>query len=203
MRLFAHLPCAAAAGMILVSGCVKEISSEERLDRETRSDSLEKTAGALELDSLNCQDVSDQLARARDVNRPETARVQDYMELYLELKKRTQTFVEAMTRNPDLQYKEGSQKYADARDVCIQQTADVRVEFERYVRELVELPTVQELKGGSTVTVARLSFDTLRQAIDALDVDDKDVMLARVSSAEQRIDQAEAKDKPEPRRRGR
>ena len=65
------------------------------------------------------------------------------------------------------------------------------------------LPTVQELKGGSTVTVARLSFDTLRQAIESLDVDDKDVMLARVASAEQRIDAAGSSEKPEPRRRGR
>jgi hypothetical protein len=201
-RLCAFLPLAAATGLLLFAGCVKEISSEERLERETRTVPLDRSAGALELDKLACNDVNEALALARDVNRPETQRVQDYMELYVDLRRRTQAFEDAMLRNPDLQYQEGSQKYAEAREVCVQQTADIRVEFERYVRELVELPTVQELKGGSTVTVARLSFDTLRQAIEALDVDDKDVMLSRVASAEKRIEAA-GEEKPEPRRRGR
>lgn len=201
-RLCASLPLAAATGLLLFSGCVKEISSEERLDRETRSEPLDRTAGALELDKISCTDAGEQLTRARDVNRPETERVQDYMALYEDLKQRTRTFEEAMLRNPDLQYQEGSQKYSDARDLCIQQTADVRVEFERYVRELVELPTVQELKGGSTVIVARLSFDVLREAIDALDTDDKDTMLSRVAAAEKRIE-APSSDETPARRRGR
>ena len=187
-RLCASLPLAAATGMLLLSGCVKEISSDERLDRETRSEPVGSSAGALELEKISCDDVPEQITRARDVNRPETDRVQDYMALYTDLKKRTKTFEEAMIRNPDLQYQEGSQKYAAARDACIQQTADVRVEFETYVRELVELPTVQELKGGSTVMVARLSFDVLREAIEALDTDDKDTMLSRVAAAEKRIE---------------
>ena len=58
-----------------------------------------------------------------------------------------------MARNPDLHYAEGSQKLVAARESCIQQTADVRVEFDTYVRELVDVPTVEELKGGNTVTV--------------------------------------------------
>ena len=32
------------------------------------------------------------------------------------------------------------------------------MEFETYVRELVAVPTAQDIKGGNTVTVARLDF---------------------------------------------
>lgn len=183
------------------TGCVHEISSDERLDRETRSVPVGETAGAAQLDKISCADIQTLLNQARNVNRPETQRVQDYMSLYKDLRKKTSTFEEAMARNPDLQYTEGSQKYADAKDVCVQQTADVRVEFERYVRDLVDLPTVQELKGGNTVTVARLDFSTLRDAIDTLDLDDKEQLLSRVESAEKKIQAVHGGD--ESHRRGR
>lgn len=194
----------AALGALLVVGpfgCAHELSSEERLDRETTRVPLDETAGAVELEKIDCQDTAALLGKARNVNRPETERVQDYIQLYKDLRKKTATFEEAMARNPDLQYQEGSQKYADARDVCVQQTADVKVEFERYVRELVELPTVQELKGGNTVTVARLDFNTLRDAIETLDPDDKEQLLSRVGSAEKKIHAAQSED--EHHRRGR
>ena len=42
---------------------------------------------------------------------------------------------------------------------------------ETYVRELVNVPTVQEIKGGNTVVVARLDFGVLREAIEAWDSD--------------------------------
>lgn len=190
----------ALAGM---AGCVKEISSEERLERETRQIPVSETAAAAELDKISCQDIQQTLSQARNVNRPETERVLAYIDLYVDLRKKTQTFEEAMIRNPDLQYQEGSQKYAQARDTCVQQTADVRVEFERYVRELVDLPTVQELKGGNTVTVARLDFNTLRQAIETLDPDDKELLLSRVDSAEKKIALSKDDNPPARRRRNR
>lgn len=190
-----------AAVFVLGSlGCAHEISSEERLERETKLVPLDEAKGASELEKINCQETAALLGKARNVNRPETDRVKDYIELYTDLRKKTQAFEEAMSRNPDLQYREGAQKYADAKDVCVQQTADVRVEFERYVRDLVDLPTVQELKGGNTVTVARLDFATLRDAIETLSPDDKDMLLSRVTTAEKKIEAA-AKSEPERRRK--
>jgi hypothetical protein len=178
----------AAATVLSLStiGCVKEISSEERLDRETQyasRDSLDATA----LAKVNCDDTADALNQARNVNRPETDRVMSYIDLYTSLIKRTTTFEEAMTRNPDLHYTEGSQRLVAAKETCIQQTADVRVEFETYVRELVDVPTVQEIKGGNTVTVARLDFNTLRQAIETLNLDDKETLISRVGNAEKKV----------------
>ncbi|WP_342373871.1 hypothetical protein NVS55_20765 [Myxococcus stipitatus] len=180
-------PTAAAFLFLSATGCVKEISSDERLDRSTQNLAMKDTPGVSELQKLTCEDTTDALGKARNVNRPETDRLVDYIELYTSLRKRTATFEEAMNRNPDLSYREGSQQIVNAKDSCIQQTADVKLEFETYMRELVAVPTVQEIKGGNTVTIARLDFNTLRQAIETLEPDDKDSLLDRVASAEKKI----------------
>jgi hypothetical protein len=184
------------------AGCVKEISSDERLDRETEFLQARGTPDAAALGKVHCDDTNDALTQARNVNRPETDRVMSYIELYTSLVKRNATFDEAMTRNPDLNYTEGSQKLVAARENCIQQTADVKVEFETYVRELVSVPTVQEIKGGNTVTVARLDFNTLRQAIETLNTEDKEQLLGRVLTTEKQVGPAGGDDEPAPRKRG-
>lgn len=183
-----RLSAAATVLFLSVTGCVaREITSDERLDRETANLAVKDSPKAGELEKLTCENTSEELTKARNVNRPETDRLQDYITLYETLRKHTQTFEEAMTRNPDLQYREGAGNIVNAKEVCIQQTADVRVEFETYMRELVEVPTVQEIKGGNTVTIARLDFNTLRQAIETLAPDDKDSLLNKVATAEKKV----------------
>ena len=190
----------AVATVLLLSsaGCVKELSSEERLDRDTQHLSVKNTPDAAALAKVHCDDTVDALNQARNVNRPESDRVQSYIELYSSLVKRNATFDEAMSRNPDLHYTEGSQQLVAARENCIQQTADVKVEFDTYVRELVDVPTVQEVKGGATVTVARLDFNTLRQAIETLNPEDREQLLMKVGNAERRVSSAAAKAEEEP-----
>ncbi|MBX7096599.1 MAG: hypothetical protein K1X89_02710 [Myxococcaceae bacterium] len=178
----------AAAAAVVLSGCVKEITSEERLERETQSKDPKSAATAEELSRIKCSDTNDTLQKARNDTRPETDRLQTYIELYESLNARRQKFEEAMSRNPDLAYKEGSQELVAAREECVQQSADVKVEFERYVRELVDVPTVQEIRGGSTVVVARLDFTVLRQAIETLNGDDRDALLNRVANAEKKVE---------------
>lgn len=178
----------AAAAAVALSGCVKEITSEERLERETQSKDPKSAATAEELSRIKCSDTNDTLQKARNDTRPETDRLQTYIELYESLNARRQKFEEAMSRNPDLAYKEGSQELVAAREECVQQSADVKVEFERYVRELVDVPTVQEIRGGSTVVVARLDFTVLRQAIETLNGDDRDALLNRVANAEKKVE---------------
>lgn len=172
----------------LTLGCAHEMSSDERLDRDTQAVSVQKEISESDLRSLNCQDAAAELAKARNENRPEADRVTSYMQLYESLKKRNQTFDEAMSRNPDLRYKEGSQDFVGAHDLCVQQEADVRVEFNTLIRDLVEVPIVQEIKGGANVSVARLDFSTLRQAIESLAPDDKEQLLQRVNNAEKRVE---------------
>lgn len=183
-----RLLAAATVFLLSATGCAaRELSSEERLDRETTTRAMKDTPEASELEKLTCDNTAEDLIKARNVNRPETDRLMDYIALYDSLRKRTQTFEEAMLRNPDLQYREGATNIVAAKDACIQQTADVRVEFETYMRELVDVPTVQEIKGGNTVTIARLDFNALRQAIETLSPDDKEQLLNRVASAEKKV----------------
>lgn len=197
MRLFAAV---VAFASIVLSGCPKDVSSEDRLDRETRRDAVTETPDAEALAKLDCKNIEPELNKARSDTATETNRVLTYIELYDELRKKTQTFEDAMSRNPDLAFKEGSQEIVAARDTCVQQSADVRVEFERYVRELVDVPIVDEVKGGATVKVARLEMGALRQAIDVLSPDDKDQLLARVASAEKKVQASGEKAEPRKKR---
>ena len=185
MRLYATV--AFALLLPLAGGCVKEISSEERLDRATSESQPSACKSPEELRKLSCEDTEQALEQARNFNRPETDRMLGYIELYRSLRQRTQTFEQAMACNPDLAYREDTRPLVAAQETCVRQLADVQVEFETYVRELVTVPTAQDIKGGNTVTVARLDFGTLRQAIHVLAPDDAEALLARVESAEQRL----------------
>jgi len=184
----------------LSSACAHEITSDERLDRETRREEKGTAATAEELLKLKCDDLSKQLAVARSDSTPEEKRLSAYVSLLTDLRERSHRFEDAMTRNPDLAYREGSEELVAARDTCVQASADVRVELETLVREVVRMPTVQEIKGGSTVTVARLDFELLRAAIEKLEVDDEDYLMNQVDNAEKKIQNAPAVKKP--RRRG-
>ena len=176
-----------AIGAAAVVGCAHEVTSEERLERETQNTAVKAAITPNDLAKVNCQDAPAGIAKARVENRPEADRLQSYLELYESLKKRTETFDEAFTRNPDFAYQEGNQSFVEAKDLCVQQTADVRVEFERFLRDLVKVPTVQEFRGGNTVSAPRLEFSLLRQAIEVLAPDDKEQLLARVGTAEKSV----------------
>ena len=185
MRLYATV--AFALLLPLAGGCVKEISSEERLDRATSESQPSACKSPEELRKQGCDDAGEALESARNINLPESERMLGYIELYRSLRQRTESFEQAMACNPDLAYGESTRPLVAAQEGCVRQLADVRVEFETYVRELVTVPTAQDIKGGNTVTVARLDFGTLRQAIQVLAPDDAESLLARVDGAEQRL----------------
>ncbi len=178
----------AAALLVLTSACVKEISSEERLERELATTDDKQAMSAAELSKVSCVDISADLDKAHAENRPEAERVMAYIDLYTSLRKKVSSFEDAMARNPDLVYQDGSQQLVAARDVCVSQLAEVRNDFERYTRELVENAVLSEIRGGTTVAVARMDFNTLRQAINTLNPDDKEALLARVASQEKKAE---------------
>lgn len=187
MRLLRAAPVA-----LLLLGCPRQapgIGGEDELLGKDR-EAVKATASPEELAKINCADASTELEKARNDARPETDRVMTYIELYESLKKRSAIFEDAMTRNPDLLYQENSRQLVAQRDTCRNQEAEVRQEFERFTRELVETPTMRDMSGGKTVTVARLDFNTLRQAIDSLSPDDKEVMLNRLATAEKNLQEA-------------
>lgn len=177
---------------LLFGSCVKrEISSEERLEQETKLSSSGTALSPEELAQLSCGSAPTELAAARSDSKPEGDRVVAYMQLFDSLKQRTSAFELAMTRNPDLAYQDGSQALVAAREGCVQSTADVRMEFESFVRDLVEVPTVREIKGGATVIAPRLDFKILREAIESLSPEDKDQLLTRVAAAEKQVERVD------------
>jgi hypothetical protein len=197
MRLFA----AVAISLLGAPGCVKELSSEERLDRATADTPSSACKSPEELKALGCESTAEALERARDLNQPESDRMLGYMDLYRSLRQRTTAYEQAMACNPDLAYREQTRSLVGAQEACVRQLADVQLEFETYVRELVSVPTAQDIKGGNTVTVARLDFGTLRQAIQVLAPDDAEQLLARVEGAERRLAPGPDTAEGSPRRR--
>ena len=93
-----RLPAAVAVALLLplAPGCVKEISSEERLDRATEDSQPSSCKSPEELRKLSCEDTGEALERARNFNRPETDRMLGYIDLYRSLRQRTQTYEQAM-----------------------------------------------------------------------------------------------------------
>ena len=185
----------ALSAALLLSGCVKEISSDERLERETkRSDALtSETAG--DLVKMKCDDITSELSKARDESAPEEKRLNIYTDLYDRVKDRTARFEDALSRNPDLAYQEGSGEIIAARDGCTQSAADVRLDFEGLVREIIQLPVVDEYRDGKPVKAARLNFEILRNAIEKLALDDKDALLSRLANAEKTVEVKDTKRK--------
>jgi len=196
---------AAATAALSLLACVREITSDERLERSIGSGPAREPIDTAALEKISCADAVEQLARARAAERDETARLMAYLDLYSSLHKRVGTLEEAMSRNPDIRYQDATRDVVDAHEACVQQEADVRFELERFVRELVQVPIVEEVKGGTTYPAARLDFNTLRMAIEALGPDDKDALLVRVASAEKKIENAPppGQSPPARRRRGR
>jgi len=187
----------------LLAGCIHGgPSSDERLDQDTRGiEAPDQAIRRSDLAKINCQDTAKDLTKARSENRPEVERLTTYMALYDSLRQRVDTFEEAMNRNPDLAYQEGNQPLVAAKDLCIQQQADVQKEFETYVRDIVNVPIVQEVKGGATHDVARLDFGTLKRAIQELAPDDKDALMAKVATAEKHLATATPEPVPTGRHR--
>jgi hypothetical protein len=179
---------AVVCALLLSSACVKEITSDERLERETaRSDAL-KTNTAAELSKIKCDELNADLTKARDGARSEEDRLSTFTDVYERLKNRATRFEEAMSRNPDLAFQEGSQSLVTARETCIQMTADVKNELETLIRDIMQLLVVDEIKGGQTVKVARLDYNPLRSAIEKLELDDRESLLNKITNAEKQVE---------------
>ena len=184
--------------LTLLPGCAHELSPEERLDRATQS-ARPHSGGSSSGDvvKMRCNDAPAALARARLDNQSETARLVAYNTLYVSLKLRSTSLESALRSNPDLVYQTDAE-VVTARDLCAQQTAEVRGELERFVRDLIDNPTSQDVKGGVSITVARVDFEALRKSAGALGTDDHDLMLARINAAERRVKSAAPVPAPKP-----
>jgi hypothetical protein len=186
---------AIAAMAFSIQACHKGISNEERLEMATRQTNVNKLVASEEFANLRCDDAPGILFKARDEARPENERLKTYVDLYLSLQDRTRKLDDAMARNPDLAYQEGAQAILDNQEACSRQTTDVRIETERFIRDLVSTPIIQEIRGGNITSVSRVDFGVLRRAIEAVEMDGTQDLLRSVDNAEQKLSPA----KPTPK----
>ena len=56
------------------------------------------------------------------------------------------------------------------------------------MREIMQVLVVEDVRSGQNVKVARIDFAPLRSAIEKLELDDRDFMLARITTAEKQVD---------------
>lgn len=180
---------------MLASGCVKEISSDERLDRGTGAP-LVKKIGVATLETLQCDDIAEALAAARDLDRSEPERVNLYLTLYASLDERRTLYLQARRHDAGLAYRRGGEKVVAAGELCVRRAGEVERELERVVRDLVSMPTVDEIRGGMTIHIVRLDFPTLRRAIDLLRLADREALLREVDLADRRLEARRAAAAP-------
>jgi hypothetical protein len=70
-----RIVAALSAAFLFAAGCAHEISSDERLDRETRRSDSMKSATADDLVKMRCDDITSELSKARDDSAPEEKRM--------------------------------------------------------------------------------------------------------------------------------
>lgn len=176
-----------ATTALLLSGCVREISSDERLERETRREDLRHGDALAEVATLKCDDAPAELSKVQDERRPEEERLASVGTLYASLRARTDKYDEALTRNTDLAYRSGNDEIIAAREVCVRSTADARMALESFIRDVMQMLVVDEVKGSRTTRVPRMSFGVLRRAIGQLAPDDSEMLLQRLADVEREL----------------
>ncbi|MGI5863500.1 MAG: hypothetical protein ACOX6T_15800 [Myxococcales bacterium] len=174
--------CAATAG------CASHSAYGPDSDARLEATFSERASGqGADIAGVKCDALSRKFKASRIEERTETERLKLLAELFEKSRESTNALDDAVTKNPDLLYgPEGDAVKANLAE-CRATYADVRSDFDRYIRDIVDLPVIQEVQGRSMVTVPRLDLKLLRSAIAALDPDDKDVLLAKIDAAEKRV----------------
>lgn len=158
--------------------------SDERLEAETTQKA--SAEGSDDATKTNCAELGKKLKENKSEEKPEADRLQGMNELFVDAKGRYTKLDDAVGKNPDLVYAEHAAAVKANLDECRHVFADVRSELDRFLREVCDLPVIQEVQGNAKVNVARLDYGLIRTAIGTLDPDDKDMLLAKVDAAEKK-----------------
>jgi hypothetical protein len=175
---------------VALSGCAHPAygpSSDQRLESAT---SEKGSAEGAEVKDVRCNDLAQKLKDSRNEDKPEAERLQGLIDIFTNAKERFGKLDDAVAKNPDLVYSADGESIKANLDECRAFFADARSDLDRYIREVCDLPVIQELQGGKTVNVARIDFGLLRGAITTLDPDDKDVLMGKIDAAEKKVGSA-------------
>lgn len=170
-------------------------SSDQRLEDATSSKM--STEGA-DVATIRCADLIPRAQESKSEEKPEADRLNIKAEVFTAARERHTKLDDAVTRNPDLIYSPNGDTIKANRDECQSFFADARSDLDRFVREVCEPLLIQDISGK---TVARLDFSVIRNALEALGPEDKDVLLAKVEAAERKV--GAAKPAPKGKKGGR
>jgi hypothetical protein len=170
---------------LLVASCAHPAygpSSDQRLESSTGEAGSSEGSDAA---STKCSDLKPKFDQARDSEKPESERMQVETDVYTNAKERAAKLEDAVNKNPDLLYSAAAEAIKGNLDECRSFYADVRSDFDRFIRDVCDLPVIKEVQGNKDV--ARIDLGILRSAIAALDPDDKDVLNNKVDAAERKV----------------
>jgi hypothetical protein len=177
---------AALSACLALLGCAHPAygpSSDARL--ETATGEGASGEGGADAASLKCTDLKAKFDDARNTEKPESERMQGMNEVFTAAKERHTRLEEAVSKNPDLLYSSNADQIKQNRDECNSFFADVRSDFDRFIRDVTDLPVIKDVQAKEDV--ARIDLTVLRNAITSLDSDDKDVLLGKVDAAEKKV----------------
>ena len=184
LRIAAFLACCALAACKTSGGAYGQ-SGDERLEAAVSEKG--STEGAEEASKEKyCSDLTAKVKDNKSEEKPEPERLKSMSELFVDAKTRALKMEEAVAKNTDLMYSEKADVVKANLEECRSVAADTRSDFDRLVREICELPVIQEVQGQQKVNVPRLDFTLLRAAITTLDPDDKDTLFNKVDLAEKK-----------------
>ncbi|MFN7131492.1 MAG: hypothetical protein ACK4N5_05375 [Myxococcales bacterium] len=188
--IFSSAVAFAACG--LLAGCATHAAygpdSDTRLEQATTE---KASAEGAEASQIKCADIQPKLRSADE--KPEGERMKVLTEAFKEVKDRATRLEDAIARNPDLVFTETGDAVKSNLEECRAALADATSTLDRSVRDIAELPVIQEVQGNRTVPVPRMEFEIVREAIETLGPGDKDVLLAKIESAEKKVAAAKKK----------
>ncbi|HEY3448339.1 MAG TPA: hypothetical protein VGK67_18425 [Myxococcales bacterium] len=173
-----------ALGGIALQGCSHAAygpSSDQRLESSLSEGASSEGS---DVSSVKCSDLKDKFMQSRDSEVPESERMQKMTEVFLASRDRWQKLDDAVSKNPDLLYSSNADSIKANLDECRSFFAEVRSDFDRFIRDVSDLPVIKDV--ASSKDVARIDLGVLRGAIVALDPDDKDQLIGRVEVAEKK-----------------
>jgi hypothetical protein len=189
MRIWRTQVLAMVAGALCAAGCAHPAygpSGDSRLEKavdDGRSKDSVKDVSAESLTKQKCTGYREKLLRAKSDDVPEVDRLAQFESLYKDIKAKNDYLDQALASNPDLQFA-GDTQIPKIRDECVDALAEVKQSYYALVADISDLLVVKDVHGNPA---PRLDFKRFREAINVLDPDDRDQLLARVDVAEHRI----------------
>jgi len=189
MRIWRAKLLAMVVGMVGVAGCSHPAygpSSDSRLENAVKDGASQNTAQNVTPEAVakqKCTGYREKLLRTKSNDVPEVDRLAQFESLYTDLKAKNDYLQSALAANPDLQFS-GDSDIPKIRDECVDALADVKQSYYAFVADISDLLVVKDVHGRPA---PRLDFKKFREAINVLDPDDRDQLLARVDAAEHRV----------------